>query len=66
MNETELTHKKIQAEIAKIFTENDKMRTEINKMIAETAKVNKDIRWYEVVIIVSATLAVVAIAKLFL
>ncbi len=51
----------------------EKLRTEINKMIAETAKVNEEIKkvgkeskWYEVVIIVSATLAVVAIVKLFL
>ena len=44
----------------------DKLRTEINKMIAETAKVNKEIRWYEVIIIVSVTLAVVAVAKIFL
>ena len=51
----------------------EKLRTEINKMIAETAKANEDARktrketqWYEVIIIVSVTLAVVAIAKLFL
>ncbi len=51
----------------------DKLRTEINKMIAETAKVNKETQkvskepqWYEVIIIVSVTLAVVAVAKIFL
>ena len=51
----------------------EKLRTEINKMIAETAKANEDARktrketqWYEVIMIVSVTLAVVAIAKLFL
>lgn len=51
----------------------EKLRTEINKMIAETARANEDARktrketkWYEVIIIVSVTLAVVAIAKLFL
>lgn len=51
----------------------EKLRTEINKMIAETAKANEEARktrketqWYEVIIIVSVTLAVVAIAKLFL
>lgn len=49
------------------------LRTEINKMIAETARAKEDARkarketkWYEVVIIVPVTLAVVAIAKLFL
>ena len=48
------------------------LRTEINKMITDTARANEDARkarketkWYEV-IIVSVTLAVVAIAKLFL
>ena len=51
----------------------EKLRTEINKMIAETARANEDARktpketkWYEVIIIVSVTLAVVAITKLFL
>ena len=51
----------------------EKLRAEINKMIAETARANEDARktrketqWYEVIIIVSVTLAVVAIAKLFL
>lgn len=29
----------------------DKLRVEINKIIAETAKVNKEVRWYEVVTI---------------
>lgn len=49
------------------------LRTEINKMIADTARANEDARktrketkWYEVFIIVSVTLAVVAITKLFL
>ena len=47
------------------------LRTEINKMIAARAnedarKARKEKKWYEVVIIVSVTLAVVAIAKLFL
>ena len=49
------------------------LRTEINKMIADTARANEDVRkarketkWYEVVIIVLVTLAVIAIAKLFL
>jgi len=44
----------------------EKLRTEINKMIAETAKVNKETRWYEVLLIVSVTLAVVAFSKLIL
>ena len=44
----------------------DKVQAEINHLLAQTAKVNKETKWYEIVIIVSATLAVVAIVKLFL
>jgi len=44
----------------------EKMQAEINKILAETIKLNKDIRWYEIAIIVAATLAIVAIVKLFL
>ena len=44
----------------------DKMRAEIAKMMAETAKINSENRYYPVVITASATLAIVAIAKLFL
>lgn len=44
----------------------EKTKAEIIKIMAETKKVNKELKWYEVTIIVAATLAVVAIAKLFL
>ena len=44
----------------------EKVRAEINHLLAQTAKVNKELKWYEIVIIISATLAVVAIVKLFL
>ncbi len=61
---------KMRAETAKANTERDKMMAETakanierDKMLAETAKVYKEIKWYEIVIIVSATLAVVAIVK---
>lgn len=43
-----------------------KIEAEIAKLMAETTKLNKELRWYEVTIIIAATLAVVAIAKLFL
>ena len=43
-----------------------KVDAEIAKLIAETVKINKEIRWYEVMIIVTATLAIVAVVKLFL
>lgn len=44
----------------------DRIRSEIAKLMAETAKLNKETKWYEVVMISGATLALVAIAKLFL
>jgi hypothetical protein len=47
-------------------TELRKLDLEIAKLIAETAKLNKELRWYEVTLIIAATLAVVAITKLFI
>jgi len=44
----------------------DKMRAEINKLIAETAKINSENKFYPLVIGSGATLAIVAIVKLFL
>jgi len=48
----------------------DKVRAEIAKLLAETAKINKEARWYEVVILAGGasalTLAAVAVSKLFL
>lgn len=48
----------------------DKMRVEIARIIAETAKLNKETRWYELVIFAGGasalTLAIVAVTKLFL
>ncbi len=46
-------------------TELLKIHAEISYLMAQTAKANKETRWYEVVIIVSVTLATVAFAKLF-
>lgn len=43
-----------------------KVDIEIAKLIADTAKVNKELKWFEVTIIIAATLAIVAVAKLFL
>ncbi len=59
MKTEQMTSEMHQVQIAKIYVE-------IAKMRAETAKANKELRWYEVTIIIAATLAVVAIAKLFL
>lgn len=44
----------------------DKMRAEIAKLMAETAKLNSENRWYPLIVGSSATLAIVAIVKLFL
>ena len=46
--------------------EEQKLAAEIAHLMAQTAKLNKKLRWYEVTIIIALTLAVVAIAKLFL
>ena len=43
-----------------------KVDAEIAHLIAQTLKLNKETRWYEIVMIVSATLAIVAVVKLFL
>lgn len=44
----------------------EKINAEIAKLIAETSKLNKDLKWYEITIIIAGTLAVVAIVKLAL
>ncbi|MCV6824181.1 MULTISPECIES: hypothetical protein [Halocynthiibacter] len=44
----------------------DKMRAEIAKLVAETSKINGENRWYPFVVGSGVTLAMVAIAKLFL
>ena len=44
----------------------EKVRAEINYLLAQTVKASKETKWYEIVITISATLAVVAIVKLFL
>jgi hypothetical protein len=55
MDSEQLTHDKIQAEITHLF--------------AQTAKLNKETRWYEVALLFGAgsafTLAIVAIMKYF-
>ena len=44
----------------------DKVRAEIAKLIAETAKINRENHWYPFVVGSGATLALVAIVKLFI
>jgi len=43
-----------------------KMDAEIGKLIAETAKITSENRWYPFVVGSGVTLAIVALAKLFL
>jgi len=44
----------------------EKIRAEITHLMAITIESGKHAKWYEVTIIVAATLAVVAVTKLFL
>ena len=44
----------------------DKMRAAINKLMAETAKINSENKFYPLVVGSGATLAIVAIVKIFL
>ncbi len=44
----------------------DKIQAEIAKLMAETVKLNKGIKWFEIVAISAATLVVVAVVKLFI
>lgn len=58
-NMNELTHDKIQAEIAKVFADIEKMR-------AETTKLNRESQWYLLIVGSTTTLAIVAVVKIFL
>lgn len=55
---------------AELTLHDDKMRAEIAHLAAQTAKLNKEIRWYEAVIIAggasAVTLAIVAVTALFI
>ena len=64
--EHELYLEKVRAEINHLLAQIARSSVETDKMRAETAKVNKETKWYEILIIVSVTLAIVAIVKLFL
>ena len=60
MTEKEQTeHDRIMATIANL-------NAQTAKFAAETKKTDKELKWYEVMMIIAVTLAVVAIAKLFL
>ena len=46
--------------------QNQLIDAQIVHLIAQTSKVNKELTWYEVGVIIAGTLVVVAIVKLFL
>lgn len=46
--------------------QDEMMRAEISKLIAETAKIDSENRWYPFVVGSGLTLAIVAVVKLFL
>ena len=50
---------------AEVKLQDEKMRAEIGKLMAETSKINSENRWYPLVVGSGATLAIVAIVKLF-
>jgi len=55
---------------AKENDNHDKIQAEIAKLIAETARINKNLKWYEIILLISGTLAfsglIVALTKAFL
>ena len=55
-----------QAEHDQIMATIANLNAQTAKLVSESQKNNKELRWYEVMIIIAVTLAVVAIVKLFL
>ncbi len=64
--EFDLHLRQIDATIANLNASTAKLTAENEKLIAETAKISTENRWYLLVVGSGATLAIVAIAKLFL
>ncbi len=48
------------------LVQHDKIQAEIAKLIEETSKINNENKWYPLIVGASATLAIVAVVKLFL
>jgi len=46
--------------------QHDKIQAEIAKLIAETSKINSENKFYPVIVGATATLAIFAVAKVFL
>ena len=51
---------------AEVRLQDEKMRAEIGKLMAETSKITNENRWYPFVVGSGMTLAIVAAVKLFL
>ena len=64
--EIKVEDNRIRAEIANLNALSTKLAAETFKLNAEGAKINTENRWYLAVVASGATLAIVAIAKLFL
>lgn len=47
-------------------TQHEQIMAEIAKLMAETAKINNETRWYEVVVITAMVVSIITITKLFL
>jgi len=58
--------KKFMIDIELIRNQIELSRSQIQKNSVDMVKANKEIKWYELTLIVAVTLAVVAITKLFL
>ncbi len=48
------------------LSQHEKVQAEIAKLIAETSKINSENRYYPMIVTATATLAIVAVVKLFL
>lgn len=59
MTKEELTHDKIQAEIANLLAETAKLN-------AETAKINRERWWYPIAISTGFVVGIITLTKLFL
>lgn len=65
-SETTISNEMHEAQLAKIYEDIEKSQLERLKMQIDFEKAKKELKWYEVTVIVAVTLALVAIAKLFL
>ncbi|MFC3530258.1 hypothetical protein ACFOMH_18975 [Paracoccus mangrovi] len=63
---TDAEARKFDTEIAQLAANTAKLNAETAKLLAETTKLSTENRWYLLVVGSGATLAIVAIAKLFI